>query len=139
MQHHPITESESRELALDSYVMQINHHICTNCGQAEKFSQLFEVWCHPTKTRTTGLRDLRPAAKIRSDLPIAVVTRRERQIPLCLSCITAIRPICPAVAPISNAAWAETLKRKYAPPAAEVKVAKTTTPAAKAVPTLDQI
>ena len=142
--HHVITESESRELALDSYVLYAHTNNCANCGNTEKYSQLYEVWLHPTKTRNSNLRDLRPVAGKLRDLPIYQVAAVPRAIPVCTECATGApraaggRPI--QVMPLSREAWAETLKRKYAAPAPEPKVAKTTaTPSRKVVPTLDQI
>ena len=145
--HHPqtITESESHELALDSYVLYAHTNNCANCGKMEKYSQLYEVWLHPTKTRNSNLRDLRPVAGKLKELPIYQVAAAPRAIPVCTECATGAprcaggRPI--QVMPLSREAWAETLKRKYAQPtAAEVKVARTTaTPSRKVVPTLDQI
>ena len=146
--HHPqtISESESHELALDSYVLYAHTNTCVNCGNTEKHSEIYEVWLHPTKTRNSNLRDLRPVGIKLKDLPIYQVAAAPRAIPVCTECATGApraaggRPI--QVMPLSREAWAETLKRKYAPPAAEVKIAKTTaSPASprKVVPTLDQI
>ena len=139
--HHVITESESRELALDSYVLYAHTNNCANCGNTEKYSQLYEVWLHPTKTRSSNLRDLRPPAGKLKDLPIFQVAAAPRAIPICTECATRApraaggRPI--QVMPLSREAWAETLKRKYAPPAASPP--KAAPPTRKVVPTLDQI
>jgi len=143
--HQTITESESHELALDSYVLYAHTNNCANCGKMEKYSELYEVWLHPTKTRNSNLRDLRPVSGKLKDLPIYQVAAMPRSIPVCTECATHApreaggRPI--QVMPLSREAWAETLKRKYAAPASEPKVAKTTTGASprKVVPTLDQI
>lgn len=139
-----ITETESRELLLDSYVTYVHSHHCANCGGITTFAQCFEVWLHPTKTRNSNLRDLRPIVgpslkplnMSRLDVPPKVV-------PICHYCVDNYKVVGrPEITTVksSTEAWQETLRRKYAPPPAEPKVAKTTAPApAKAVPTLDQI
>lgn len=140
--HKPITESESKELLLDSYVMYINNHHCAACGALERFSQCFEVWVHPTKTRTTGLRDLRPISGRLKDLPLAVLAANEKVVPICYKCSwTHQNRGKPTVAqpPLSREAWAETLKRKYAPTPNEPKIATRSAASPKMVPTLDQL
>ena len=135
-----ITASESQELALDSYVMYIHNHECTACGCCEQFSQIFEVWLHPTKTRLTNFRDLRPAVGALKPLPLRYIEAPHQTIPICSDCVSLYRaPQGERIKPISNMDWQETLKRKYAPPAAEPKVAKQSASPQKAVPTLDQI
>lgn len=134
-----ISESESRELVLDSYVMYIHNNPCDGCGRVERFSQCFEVWLHPTKTRTSGFRDLRPATRINPDLAMATVSGSHKTIPVCVSCAV---PHHAKDAPphLSSAAWAETLKRKYmAAPKPEPKVAKASATPKVVAPTLDQI
>lgn len=129
--HTKITETEAVELTLDSYLMRIHHTQCLRCKSGEQFSELFEVWVHPTKTRHTGFRDLRPATQFLRDLPMSYFELPLRAIPICSDCVHTYRctasPI-PANA-ASNAAWAETLKRKYAQAAPqEIKVARATQP-----------
>jgi hypothetical protein len=142
--HHPqtISESESHELALDSYVLYAHTNTCVNCGNTEKHSEIYEVWLHPTKTRNSNLRDLRPVGIKLKDLPIYQVAAVPRAIPICTECAARAPREASGrrIMPISREAWAETLKRKYAAPAPEPKVARTTaTPSRKVVPTLDQI
>jgi len=140
MHQQRMSESESHELALDSYVMYIHNHDCAACGCTEQFSQLFEVWLHPTKTRLSNFRDLRPVVGLQlKPLALRYIEVAHIQIPLCSDCVEHYRaPAGEKSEPISSVAWSETLKRKYAPPSAEPKVAKQSTPQ-KAVPTLDQI
>jgi hypothetical protein len=141
--YHPVTETESKELLLDSYVTFIHKHYCANCGTVETFSQVFEVWLHPTKTRSTNLRDLRPVVGLRlKPLNMTQLMAPEIQIPLCYSCISRYRVVGrPEIVTVkaNNEQWQETLRRKAAPPSAEVKVAKTGAATPKAVPSLDQI
>jgi hypothetical protein len=128
-----ITESEAKELLLDSYVMYIHTHTCTNCECGERFSELFEVWAHPTKTRTTALNVLRPATRLDHSLQLAYIELPERPIPVCSDCApTYDIGASPPIPALSREEWAATLKRKYAPPAASQ-------PKKPAPPTLDQL
>jgi len=139
LRNQQLTAGESQELVLDSYVMYIHTHQCKACGCGEQFSQLFEVWLHPTKTRLSNFKDLRPVVGALKPLTVNYMYTQETTIPLCSECVEQyVAPQGEKAAPLTNAAWQETLKRKYAPPSAEPKVAKTTT-TPKAVPTLDQI
>jgi hypothetical protein len=66
------------------------------------------------------------------------VAVKPRHLPVCKACaIVAVAPAVSNVVPLSREAWAETLRRKYAPQATEIKVAKATP--TKVVPTLDEI
>jgi hypothetical protein len=135
-----ITESESRDMLLDSYVTYIHNHHCSNCGQVETFAQCFEVWLHPTKTRTSNLRDMRPVVGPLKPLNMAVLNAPDRKIPICHHCAANYRVQGrPEIVTVksTNDQWQETLRRKYAPAPTE-KVAKPAAPA-RAVPTLDQI
>lgn len=136
-----ITEAEAVELQLDSYVMHIHNTIC-GCGSGERYGQLFEVWIHPTKTRLSGFRELRPARGALKDLPITYVDMPTEHKWICSDCITSYKspthgePL-PAV---SAQAWAETLKRKYAPEPATIRVARSTGAAGGIpAPTPDQL
>jgi hypothetical protein len=132
--HIRLSESEVSELQLDSYVVHIHQQACLNCDCRERFSHLFEVWTHPTKTRTTGFRDLRLTSDQPRDLPIAVVELPERSIPLCSDCAeTYDRPGLPAIQPISRSDWEATLKRKYTPEPPAPR------PQSRPTPTLDQL
>ena len=136
----PITESESHELALDSYVMYLNLQTCATCGATEKWSQIYEVWLHPTKTRLSNFKDLRPiSGPLKPSLSIAALQTRAKSIALCSHCVPYIPKVTGHRIIASSAEWEETLKRKYAAPAAqEPRVAKRTTPQ-RAVPTLDEL
>ena len=136
-----ISESESRELRLDSYVTYIHHHQCANCGCVEMFSQIFEVWLHPVKTRITTFRDLRPLTGLSlQPLQMAQIPVPAKQVPICSHCIGAYKAQGQEAQIITSSQWEETLRRKYAPPPpVEVKVAKTSPATPKAVPRLDQI
>ena len=138
----PITESESREMMLDSYVTYIHRHECATCQNVETFSQCFEVWLHPTKSRNTNLRDLRSVIGDLKPLNMAVLKAQPKKIPICAACVDHYKVVGkPEIVTVrtDSGSWQETLRRKYAPPAAEGKVAKPTTTATKVVPTLDQI
>lgn len=138
MQPTQISESDSNALVFDSYVMHVNCNVCNGCGTEEIWSKLWEVWVHPTKVRTTGMRKLcEPTGPNDQSKRLAIIKVPRKFVPICSECVVARRGK-DDIAPISNEAWADTLKRKYAPAASEVKVAKPTAPA-KVVPTLDQI
>src|SRR5215471_5146208 len=133
-----ISENESKEMLLDSYVTHIHIHEC-NCGAFETWSQVFEVWCHPTKTRTTRLTLLRPVVGLElKPLSMTVVQVPRKRIPICHRCAHGYKVTGkPEIVTVqsSNERWQETLHRKYAEPS------KAPAPAApvKAVPRLDQI
>lgn len=132
-----ITENDATEMLLDSYIMHRGRQRCLNCDCMESYSTLFEVWIHPTKTRTTGLTSLRlwtgPAAM--KALPLAFLTLPVRSIPVCDDCIEAFEPHGEAPIPhASREAWADTLRRKYTPePASRSESAK------PSAPTLDML
>jgi hypothetical protein len=133
-----LNETEIHELQLDSYQLQIHTHSCTHCECDERFSLLFEVWVHPYKTRTTGFKDLRRSYAPLQDLPLAVIEMPVRQVPICSDCIDTFERVgLPPVQPISEAAWAETLKRKYAP--APVAPVADKTASGRTIPSLDQL
>jgi hypothetical protein len=136
-----ITETESRDMMLDSYVTHIRNHRCTNCGQTETFTQCFEVWLHPTKTRSSNLRDLRAVVgDTLKPLNMAVLTVPEKKIPICHHCASQYRVVGRpeiVIARSTNEQWQETLRRKHAQAQTE-KVAKPAAPV-KTVPRLDQI
>lgn len=134
----PVTESEAKELALDSYVTYIHTQYCITCGAVETFSQCYEVWLHPTKTRNSNLRDLRPAGKTLKPIPMAKLAIPIKHIPICARCVDNYKA--PTPVQTTNAAdWEATLRRKYEPAPAEPKVATKSAKPAKHIPTLDQI
>jgi hypothetical protein len=140
MQQH-LTQNEAVELQLDSYVMHIHNTHCARCDSGERYGAMWEVWTHPTKTRTSGFRQLVPHVGPLRDLPIAYIEMAEETIFVCSDCInTYASHSAPApVQVVSPAAWAETLKRKYAPAAAEVKIARKSTPHVSDIPSLDDL
>ena len=114
-----ISETTASEMVIDSYLMQRSRQRCLCCDSVEAYSTIFEVWTHPTKTRTTGVRSLRvfaPLTKLKA-LPMAIVDLPERVVQCCYDCVETFEiegenPIAPA----SREAWEETLRRKYAAP-----------------------
>lgn len=120
-----ITESDAALLFHDSYVMHMNTQLCESCKCGERFSQLFEVWVHPTKTRATNLHVLRKAiGLVLKDLEIAYIDLPPIRIPLCTECVnTFVHPNRTSTIGLgSREAWAETLRRKYTPePASPTK------------------
>lgn len=130
-----VTESDAALLTHDSYVMHIRTQHCTSCSCGERFSTMFEVWTHPTKTRSTGLNVLRPVlGTILKDLTIAYIELPMIVIPLCSECVdTFVHPNrTSTIGVASREAWADTLKRKYTPdPVAS--------PKGKVEPTLDML
>jgi hypothetical protein len=133
--HHLINEVEAKALKLDSYVMHIHTQICQNCSCGERFSQLFEVWTHPDKTRTTGFRKLQPAQRLDHSLDVAFIELPEAQIPICSDCVDQyeIRPEEKPIRAISRLEWEQMLKRKHTPAPAPSQSTK------PAPPTLDQL
>ena len=123
-----LTETDSTELQLDSYVMHIHNTLCAHCDSGERYGEMFEVWTHPTKTRLSGYRQLKPQASgPLKDLPITYLSLPTRQVMVCSDCIDTYQSPSSRepIQAISAQAWAETLKRKYTPqPTAE----KTPTP-----------
>ena len=141
--HQPITENESKELLFDSYVTYVHSHHCANCGAIETFSQCFEVWLHPTKTRSTNLRDLRPVVGLElKPMNMAQLDVPPRKIPICHKCVGSYKVIgSPQTVSVKTSLgeWQETLRRKYEPPKAEPKVAKPATASKKFIPTLGDL
>jgi len=135
-----ISENESKEMVLDSYVTHIHTSECNKCGTHEVWSQVFEVWCHPTKTRSTRLTSLRPVVGLDlKPLNMAIVDVPTKRIPICHHCAHAYKVVGkPEVVTVasSNQRWQETIQRKYAEPP---KPQASPAPATKAVPRLDQI
>lgn len=135
--HPQLTEGDASLLTLDSYVMHIRTHQCTSCQCGERFSSLFEVWTHPTKTRTSNLHVLRavtqPALK---DLAIVYIELPATSVPLCSECVnTFVHPNrISTIGVASREAWAETLRRKYTPEPVADKTAST-----KPAPSLDML
>lgn len=113
-----ITESDAALLFHDSYVMHIKTHLCASCQCGERFSQMFEVWAHPTKTRANNLHVLRAVTGTQlKDLEIVYIELPATGIPLCSECVsTFVHPNrISTIGIASREAWAETLRRKYAP------------------------
>lgn len=134
-----ITESDAALLIHTSYVMHIKTQHCTSCACTERFNAMFEVWTHPTKTRTTGLNVLRAVLGLQlKDLEIAYIELPSVNIPLCSECVnTFVHPNRVSTIGIaSRAAWAETLRRKYTP---EPKAAEGPSSKPAHVPTLGEL
>ena len=131
-----ITESDAKLLTLDSYVMHIHTQNCISCECSERFSQLFEVWTHPTKTRATNLHVLRRTTTLALvDLEITYIELPPVRIHLCCECVnTFVHPNRTSTIPaVSREAWADTLRRKYTPQDTPSRAATRTEP------TLDQL
>lgn len=133
-----ITESDASEMLLDSYVMHRSFQRCAHCDSMEQYSTIFEVWTHPTKTRTTGLTSLRLFSSMHGlkNLPLAFIDLPVRVIPTCSDCIEQYE-IISGETPIphsSREAWAATLKRKYTP-----EPSRSESPAKRQEPGLDML
>lgn len=131
-----VSESDAALLIHDSYVMHIKTQHCTSCSCSERFSQMFEVWTHPTKTRSTGLTVLKATGPLLKDLDIAYIELPATSIPLCEECVnTFVHPNrVSTIGMASREAWAETLRRKYAPEPQSASDSK-----AKPSPTLNML
>jgi hypothetical protein len=137
-----LTESDQGELRLDSYLMYIHNTHCVRCHSGERYGQLYEVWIHPTKTRLSGFRELRPAhGALRDGLHINYVEIPERLISICSDCVRDYRA--PAADTATNVVsaqeWAETLRRKYSPEPKETKIARASGSSEIPAPTPDQL
>lgn len=114
-----VSESDAAIMQLDSYVLHRGRQHCANCDCIESYSTLFEVWIHPTKTARSGLTTLRlhGAGRDLKNLPIAHITLPIREVPVCDDCIEWYQGVhgFKAVGSASREAWADTLRRKYAP------------------------
>jgi hypothetical protein len=127
------TMSDRSEMIHDSYVMHIHNQKCSSCGHLERFNHFYEVWIHPSKTRLTGMKDLRPANSLKPKFSVTYIDLPPRPIPVCTECVKLIEREDHMIITANPAQWAETLKRKYAPaPSTPDKPVKTT-------PTLDQL
>ena len=125
-----IFESEAAALVHDHYVATKLQTRCS-CGALWQHSELYEVWTHPTKTATTGMKQLRSTTKYDPSMPLQVVTLADRQIPICYSCAGFRRPATDSgFAPLSWDQWSATLKRKAADARSEAAAAR---PAAQKV------
>jgi hypothetical protein len=113
-----VSEGQSKDLVLDSYVMNIQVQECQGCHSCEKYSTLHEVWTHPIKTRTSALRILRPVTSVIKPLPIDRVNLARKFIPICSACVH--NHSVPARPTADPREWARTLQRKaaeaYKPP-----------------------
>lgn len=132
-----LTEGDAALLFHDSYVMHIKTALCASCSCGERHSEMFEVWAHPTKTRTSNLHVLRKVIGTHlKDLEIVYIELPPISIPLCSECVnTFVHPNrSSTIGVATREAWADTLRRKYTPEP---------TPAAKSTsrpaPTLDQL
>jgi len=135
------SENEAKELVHDSYVMHIHTNVCRHCGCGERYQTMFEVWTHPTKTHTTGLKQMRPLMTDQlKDLHIAYIELPDQAIPICSDCIQTYKSATDKTPQLAAdaGAWADTLRRKYTPEKKEVKIARQYA-AGKQIPTLDEL
>lgn len=109
-----VTESDAAALQLTSYVMHIRSHQCAHCQSGAEWSELYEVWTHPTKTSLSALNVLRPTATLHGGMEIVYISLSIKTVPICSECVAGIttddlpRPL-PAA---SRSSWADTIKRK---------------------------
>lgn len=133
-----ISEGEANQFELTSYVLMIRTNACTSCSAIHNFSELHEVWTHPTKTALNNAKILKGAKTLQPGFPIATVETPVQNVPLCQECYTTIDTgAARAFPPVSYTAWADTLQRK-AQDLIEVRreaAARTNKP----TPTLDQL
>lgn len=106
-----LSESVSEALQHTSYVLEGRRQVCRCCRRPAGFAMVWEVWTHPTKTATTGLKVLRPQlGPTLKDLPVSHYHKPDETIPFCFACLpqTLGKPL----APVSESEWARTLQRK---------------------------
>lgn len=134
-----LSETESASLVLNSYVMHITTQLCQHCSNGERFSQIFEVWTHPTHTRLSKFNKLLPlfGTKIDQTLPLASIELPSKPIPFCSDCLPSAMLLFGHTGATfdSRAAWRDTLQRK----AQQDHTAEQRTATAKPAPTLDML
>lgn len=135
----PLTEGEANAFEHTSYVLVAKTHICTSCGSVQNFSDLHEVWTHPTKTALSNAKILKAAHELRSGFPIATVCSPTANIPICHECLNGAGSTEGPrdFPPLSYAAWSDTIQRKAQDLISDRReaAARTTRPA----PTLDML
>lgn len=116
MKPNKLTESEADSLMHDAYLVQIREQSCHHCQSGEQWSELFEVWTHPTKTHRTAAYVLRPTVTLRAGYDVSYTRLPTVVVPVCSDCIETYNPEHGSVVPAaSHEAWKATLLRKYAP------------------------
>lgn len=124
-----LSESEAGQFELSSYVLIARTHHCKHCFAVQNWSDLHEVWTHPTKTALTNAKILKAAAFVAPGYDIATVNTPIITVPICHECADKIdeshnaNRVFPA---LSYSAWADTLQRK----AKEAIIAKSAAQAA---------
>lgn len=107
-----------KDMMAHSYLLRVTPILCT-CGSQHQNIETFKVYVHPSLTRSTGLRDLRPVTEAQADLPIGHTILQPRRVAFCPSCVNIDRPgDVPLPAPITDAAWARAIKASQQPPKA---------------------
>lgn len=105
-------------IPVDSYLMHVHCQRCAHCGRRERWSVLYEVRLVPAPILgNNGLRRLlRPVTSALDPmLELGYSNLNEKTVLRCGHCIP-FEPSAPPRSPLSEAEWAKTLERKYAPP-----------------------
>jgi hypothetical protein len=124
------------DFVLDSYIMHIKGTLCTHCHSEAKWSEVSEVRIHRQRN---AVRRLVPAKTLYAGLSVAVIHIPATEIPICRECVGA-RALSPSQCKqraLDEESWRQTLKRKYAAPSAEPRIAERSP--ARSAPSLDQI
>lgn len=115
----PLTEGESAQFELSSYVLISRSHACASCTQIQTYSDINEVWTHPTKTALSNAKILKAARTIKPGYPIASVATPVVSIPICHECIDGAdffpeqtHESGREFPPLSMTEWASTIQRK---------------------------
>lgn len=132
-----LTEAEATALQLDSYVMHIRSQHCVNCAAGAEWSELYEVWTHPTKTRISSLNVLKPTAMLQGGMEIVYIRLPIATVPICSECVATITTAdLPRPLPAANRSqWSDTLRRK----AVEREEAALRAPRPIAIPSLGDL
>lgn len=108
-----ISEGEAGQFEMSSYVLIARTHSCTNCNAIQNFSDLHEVWTHPTKTALSSAKIMKAARRVESGFDIATVVTPVIVVPVCHECVGTIDSSANRAFPaVSYSAWSDTLKRK---------------------------
>lgn len=135
-----ISEAEAAALQLDSYVMHIKGQLCLHCSAGAEWSELYEVWTHPTKTRISALNVLKPTATLQGGLAIVYIRLPVTSVPICSECVEklTVDDLPRAIPATTRSQWAETVRKKAVDRDAEARVAARTAPT-RHVPTLGEL
>jgi protein-arginine kinase activator protein McsA len=133
-----VSEADADMLELNSYLLSIKSHTCRNCQKHHSWSELQEVWTHPTKTVSSALRVLRFTQSIQKGYEVAYINHAPMETPVCHECVTTFASEGTRTSSAIDAtAWAQTLRRKAQEQQADKRAAANPSP--RRAPTLGEL